>query len=124
MKLRISAWAIQNPTPIAILFVAMSLWGVLAYTSLPIKHYPNISFPMVSVTVTQSGAAAPEVENQITRPVENALASIQHVKHITSSVTLGASSTALEFDLGTDMQRRRMTSVPPWIIFDPIFPRL
>ena len=105
MKLRISAWAIQNPTPIAILFVAMSLWGVLAYTSLPIKHYPNISFPMVSVTVTQSGAAAPEVENQITRPVENALASIQHVKHITSSVTLGASSTALEFDLGTDMQK-------------------
>ncbi len=105
MRIRISAWAIRNPTPVAILFVALSIWGVLAYNALPIKHYPNVNFPVVVVSVTQSGAAAPEMENQITRPIENALASIQHVKHVTSSVSLGSTSIGLEFDLGTDMQK-------------------
>jgi hydrophobic/amphiphilic exporter-1 (mainly G- bacteria), HAE1 family len=105
MKIRISAWAIRNPTPVAILFVALSIWGLLAYNALPIKHYPNVNFPVVVVSVTQSGAAAPEMENQITRPIENALASVQHVKHINSSVSLGSTSIGLEFDLGTDMQK-------------------
>ena len=105
MRIRISAWSIRNPTPVAILFIALSLWGLLAYSALPIKHYPNVNFPVVSVAVTQSGAAAPEIENQITRPVENALASLQHVKHISSTVTLGNSSTGVEFELGTDMQK-------------------
>ena len=59
MRIRISAWAIRNPTPVAILFVALSIWGVLAYNALPIKHYPNVNFPVVVVNVTQSGAAAP-----------------------------------------------------------------
>ena len=61
MRIRISAWAIRNPTPVAILFVALSIWGVLAYNALPIKHYPNVNFPVVVVSVTQSGAAAPEM---------------------------------------------------------------
>jgi HAE1 family hydrophobic/amphiphilic exporter-1 len=105
MKIRISAWAIRNPTPVAILFVALSIWGLIAYGQLPIKHYPNVNFPVVTVSITQSGAAASEMENQITRPVENAIATVQHVKHISSSVTLGASTTGIEFDLGTDMQK-------------------
>ena len=105
MKVRISAWAIRNPTPVSLLFVALTIWGVLAYGSLPIKHYPNVNFPLVSVTVTQSGAAAPEMESQITRPIENALATIPHIKHVSSSVTLGSSGTYVEFELGTDMQK-------------------
>ncbi len=105
MKIRISAWAIRNPTPVAIMMVALSIWGILAYGALPIKHYPNVNFPLVAVSITQSGAAAPEMENQITRPIENALASVQHVKHISSSVTLGSSGTYIEFELGTDMQK-------------------
>ena len=70
MKVRISAWAIRNPTPVSLLFVALTIWGVLAYGALPIKHYPNVNFPLVSVNVTQNGAAAPEMESQITRPID------------------------------------------------------
>ena len=105
MKVRISAWAIRNPTPVSLLFVALTIWGVLAYGSLPIKHYPNVNFPLVAVTVTQSGAAAPEMESQITRPIENALATIPHIKHVSSSVTLGSSGTYVEVELGTDMPK-------------------
>ena len=47
---------------------------MISYTALPIKNYPNIDFPVVFVNVTQSGAAPAEMETQITRPIENALA--------------------------------------------------
>ncbi len=105
MNFRVSAWAIRNPLPVALLFIALTFVGLLAYVSLPIKQYPNISLPLISVAVTQRGAAPAEMESQITRPVENAIAGIANVKHINSQVTLGVSSTAIEFELGTDMQK-------------------
>ena len=103
--LRISAWGIRNPIPVAILFIALTLAGVIAYGKLPIKQYPNISFPVVAVSVTQSGAAPAQMETQITRPVENAIAGVSNVKHISSNISLGASTTSIEFELGTDMQK-------------------
>jgi HAE1 family hydrophobic/amphiphilic exporter-1 len=105
MKLRISAWAIRNPLPVALLFIALTIVGLLAYANLPIKQFPNVSFPIVSVTVGQNGAAPSEMENQITRPIENAVASVSGVRHISSTVTLGFSSTTIEFELGQDMQK-------------------
>jgi HAE1 family hydrophobic/amphiphilic exporter-1 len=123
--IRISAWAIRNPIPVAIMFIALAIAGLAAYGRLPIKHYPNIQFPAVNVTVTQSGAAPAEMENQITRPVENALAGVEYVKHISSAVSLGSSSTSIEFELGTDMQKatddvrtaidRERVNLPPGI---------
>ncbi len=103
--IRISAWSIRNPIPVAILFVALTLAGLIAYTGLPIKHFPNIAFPVVSVSVAQSGAAPSEMENQITRPIEDAIAGLTNVKHIASNVSLGVSSTTIEFELGSDMQK-------------------
>src|SRR3546814_1131670 len=91
MSFRVSAWAIRNPIPVVSLFLALTLAGLVAYLQLPIKQFPNIDFPIVTVTVTQSGAAPSEVENQITRPIENALTGIAGVKHVTSTVTLGTS---------------------------------
>lgn len=102
---RISAWAIRNPIPVALMFITLTIAGLVAYPKLLIKHFPNISFPAVLVTVTQNGAAPSEVENQISRPVENALSGIVNVKHIQTTATLGASSTMIEFELGTDMQK-------------------
>jgi HAE1 family hydrophobic/amphiphilic exporter-1 len=105
MHFRISAWAIRNPIPVALLFIALTLAGLAAYPSLLIKQYPNIAFPAVAVSITQSGAAPAEVENQISRPIENAIAGIQNVKHVQSTATLGSSVTFIEFELGTDMQK-------------------
>ena len=61
-QLRISAWAIKNPTPVAVLFIACVLAGIFAYFTLPVKNYPNVEFPVVLVTVTQSGAAPSELK--------------------------------------------------------------
>ncbi len=90
MKLRISAWAIRNPLPVALLFIALTLVGLMAYSGLPIKRLPNVTLPIIAVSVGQSGASASEMENQVTRPVENALAGVVGVRHVNSTVTLGA----------------------------------
>lgn len=105
-SLRISAWAIRNPIPVVVLFVALVLAGAIAYTGLPVKQFPNVQFPLVSVTVTQSGAAPAEMETQITRPIEDAMAGISNVKNVYSTVTQGVSVTRIEFELGQDLQKK------------------
>ena len=104
-RFAVSAWAIRNPTPVAVLFIAAVLAGLVAYAGLPIKNFPNINFPAVMVTVTRSGAAPAEMESQITRPVENALAGLSNVDSIASTVTQGSSTTMIQFQLGQDLQK-------------------
>lgn len=103
--MKISAWAIRNPIPVAILIIALTLVGSFAYNRLAVKQFPNIEFPTVMVTVAQNGAAASDIETQITRPIEDALTGIAGLRHISSIVTLGSSSTTAEFEIGTDMQK-------------------
>ena len=105
MKFRVSAWAIRNPLPVAILFIALTLAGWVSYTRLPIRQQPNVIFPLVTVGVSQSGASPSELENQVTRPIEDAVASIPGVKHVESRISLGLSNTSVEFELGTDLQK-------------------
>jgi HAE1 family hydrophobic/amphiphilic exporter-1 len=105
MNFQISTWGIRNPVPVVLMFVALTIAGIAGYMSMPIKQFPEISFPVVTVTVTQSGAAPSEMETQITRPVEDVAAGISGVKHISSTVTLGSSVTMVDFDFGVDPQR-------------------
>lgn len=105
MSLKISTWGIRNPVPVTLLFVLLLIAGVAAYGGLPIKQFPDVSFPEINVTVSQSGAAPSEMESQITRLVEDAASSVSGVKHVTSTVTQGASQTRVEFEIGADEQR-------------------
>ena len=103
----ISSWAIRNPVPVAVLFIAMVLAGLISYGGLPVKQFPNVQFPVVTVSVTQNGAAAAELETQVTRPVEDALAGITNVKNMYSTVSQGVSVTSIEFELGQDLQKKK-----------------
>jgi HAE1 family hydrophobic/amphiphilic exporter-1 len=103
--MKISAWAIRHPIPVAVIMIALTLAGIWSYLLLPIKRFPNVEFPVVSVSVTQQGAAPSEMEQQITRPIEDALTGIAGLRHTSSTVTLGSSSTSAEFEIGTDMQK-------------------
>lgn len=105
MSVRVSAWSIRNPIPVALLFILLTIAGMVSYGRMPIKFMPNVSMPIINVTVTQSGAAPSEMENQITRPIENALTGVAGIKSSSSTVTLGASSTTVQFELGTDIQK-------------------
>lgn len=100
-----SAWAIRNPIPPIVLFLILTVAGLIAYTKLPINNMPALVVPMVSVTINQPGATATEMETQITRIVESALAGMQGVKHISSTVSEGSSSSSIEFQLETNFDR-------------------
>jgi HAE1 family hydrophobic/amphiphilic exporter-1 len=102
---QLSSWGIRNPVPVAILFVALTIAGIFAYLSLPVRQFPDVTVPVVVVNVTQSGAAPTEMETQITRKIEDAVSGVNNVKHISSTVTLGSSETDVEFTLGTDLQK-------------------
>ena len=105
-RFAISAWAIRNPIPVAVLFMGLILAGVISYTTLAIKQYPNIQFPVVAVTVTQNGAAPGELETQVTRPVEDAVAGVSGVKNVQSVITQGVSTTSMQFEIGEDIQKK------------------
>lgn len=103
--MNISAWAIKNPIPSLVLFLVLTLSGLNAFAGLGIDENPNIDVPIVSVVITQVGAAPSELETQVTRKVEDAISGIAGVKHITSTVSEGSSSTSVEFELGIDTDR-------------------
>ena len=57
MRINFSAWSIRKPVPAILLFVVLCVLGLLAFSKLPVTRFPNIDVPLISVTVTQSGAA-------------------------------------------------------------------
>jgi hydrophobe/amphiphile efflux-1 (HAE1) family protein len=105
MAFPISAWAIRQPLPSIVLFLVLTVLGLWGFASLPITRFPNIDAPFVSVTVTQGGAAPSELETQVTKRIEDAVAGIAGVKHIVSTITEGTSTSTVEFRLETQVDR-------------------
>jgi hydrophobe/amphiphile efflux-1 (HAE1) family protein len=94
-----SAWSIRNPIAPLLAFLMLMVLGWQSFQSMPITRFPNIDVPLVAVTVTQSGAAPAELEAQVTKKIEDALAGIAGVKNVISTVTDGVSTTAAEFNM-------------------------
>ncbi|WP_159710947.1 efflux RND transporter permease subunit [Geminicoccus flavidas] len=105
MRLNVSAWSIRHPMPALVLFAVLTLLGLYTFQNLSITRFPNIDVPVISVTVTQAGAAPSELEQQVTKRVEDAVANLTGVKHVVSTVTDGSSVTAIEFRLEIDTDR-------------------
>ena len=92
-----SAWSIRNPVAPILAFVILTFLGWQSFNGLPVTRFPNIDVPLVAVSVAQPGAAPSEMEAQVTKEVEDAIAGISGVKNIFSSVTDGLSTTSVEF---------------------------
>ncbi|MBN9352820.1 MAG: efflux RND transporter permease subunit, partial [Hyphomicrobium denitrificans] len=105
MRINISAWSIRRPVPAIVLFAVLMLLGLLSFRQLPVTRFPNIDIPLISILITQSGAAPAELETQVTKIVEDSVANITGVKHITSTLTDGTSTTIIEFRLETNTDR-------------------
>ncbi|WP_420479596.1 efflux RND transporter permease subunit [Brevundimonas sp. FT23028] len=101
----ISSWSIRNPIPIVLLFIVLTIAGLSSYFKLRTNNFPDVDLPVVAVTVVQSGAAPTEMETQVTRLVEDSVAGLGQVKHITSTVNEGVSTTSIEFQLGVELEK-------------------
>ncbi|MGM4911357.1 efflux RND transporter permease subunit [Rhizobium sp. 768_B6_N1_8] len=92
-----SAWSIRNPIAPLLAFCLLVFIGMQSFNALPITRFPNIDVPLVSISVTQSGASPAELEMQVTKEIEDAVASITGIDEIQSTVTDGSSQTNVMF---------------------------
>jgi hydrophobe/amphiphile efflux-1 (HAE1) family protein len=105
MSFNISAWSIKKPVPVLVMFMILTVVGLMSFGQLGIDSNPNIDIPVVSVTVTQPGAGPVELESQVTKKVEDAVAGLGNIDELSSTVTDGVSTTVINFVLGTDTDR-------------------
>ncbi|WP_197328788.1 efflux RND transporter permease subunit [Ralstonia syzygii] len=99
-----SAWAIRKPIPSILLFILITVAGLVSFRMRSIQNFPDVDFPAVSVTATLPGATPSQMETEVTRKIEDSIASIGAIKHISSTINDGSSTTLVEFQLEKDVQ--------------------
>jgi multidrug efflux pump subunit AcrB len=97
--MNVSSWSIRNPIPAVMLFVLLSVAGFIAFGSMKVQNFPDLDLPTISVTASLPGAAPSQLETDVARKLENALAPLQGLKHITTKVQDGSVSITAEFRL-------------------------
>ena len=102
--MNVSAWAIRQPIPVIVLFLVLSIMGMLAFRGLGVNDWPDVDFPTVVVTISQAGASPSELETQVTRKVEDSLVGIANLDHIQSTINEGSSTTIVQFQIGSNSQ--------------------
>ncbi|MBN2971198.1 efflux RND transporter permease subunit [Roseomonas aeriglobus] len=101
----ISAWSIRNPVPPIVLFLFLTIMGLVSFMRMDVNNQPDIDFPVAFIAISQPGAAPSELEGQVTQRVEAAVRSLQGIDEINSTVTEGQSQTVVQLDLGTPIDR-------------------
>lgn len=105
MSFHVSTWSIKSPVPTLVMFLILTVVGLMTFGQLGIDENPNIDMPAVMVTVTQPGAGPTELETQVTKKIEDSVAGLGNIDELTSTVTDGVSTTTISFILGTDSDR-------------------
>lgn len=95
--------AVKRPVTTALCFVAVVIMGLFSLSKLPIDLYPDIDTNTIMVMTTYQGASAQDIEQNVTRPLENVLNSVSNLKHITSKSRENISVITLEFEYGNDI---------------------
>ena len=95
--------SVKNPITTIILFATIAIMGVVSFTRLGIDLFPDIESNAMLVMTTYPGASAEDIETNVTRPIENVLNGVDHLKHITSTSKENISVVALEFQYGYDI---------------------
>ena len=95
--------AVKRPIMTSLCFLAVIIFGVFSFIKLPIDLYPDIDTNTIMVLTYYTGASAEDIENNVTRPLENTLNSVEHLKHVTSNSKEGVSVITLEFEYGYDI---------------------
>ena len=97
--MNVSAWSIRNPIPAILLFALLAFMGTLSFMAMKVQQFMDIDLPSVRVVASLPGAAPALLETEVARKIENALATLQGLKHIYTKVQDGAANITAEFRL-------------------------
>ena len=95
--------AVKKPIMTSLCFLAVVIFGLFSLSKLPIDLYPDIDTNTIMVMTAYPGASASDIENNVTRPLENTLNAVSNLKHITSRSSENMSLITLEFEYGNDI---------------------
>src|SRR5262245_23294165 len=96
-RMGLTRTAVYHPIPMLMLFVAMILVGVVAHQKLNVQLLPEINLPTVAVVITYPGATADDMEQLVTRQIEDTIATLGNIDHITSTSREGFSQVVVQF---------------------------
>ena len=102
--MNVSAWSIRNPIPALMLFVMLTFAGVLSFKAMKVQNFPDLDLPTITVVATLPGAAPAQLETEVARKLENAVATLQGLKNIYTKVQDGAVTVTAEFRLEKPVQ--------------------
>jgi len=131
--MNVSAWSIRNPIPAILLFVLLTLAGIIAFKAMKIQQFMDIELPTVTVTATLPGAAPAQMETEVARKIENSVSTVQGIKHIYTKVQDGTATVTVEFRLEKPVQEAvddvrdavsRIRSDLPGDLRDPVIGRI
>lgn len=100
----LSSISIQRPVLATVLSITIVLFGIIGYSYLGIREYPNVDSPIVTVSTNYTGANADIVESQLTEPIEQAVNGIAGIRSISSVSRDGRSTITVEFNLNIDLE--------------------
>ncbi len=103
MAINVSLWGIRNPIAAGLIFGVLCALGIHGLRQLPIAQLPDIPVPEITVTVRLPGATPEQLETDVTRKVEDAVASLANIDKLTSTINEGVSRTQILFELGRNM---------------------
>jgi len=100
----LSELSINRPVLATVLVLIIIIFGVIGYTSLAVREYPNVDNPIITVSVGYPGANAEVIENQITEPLEQNINGIPGIRSLMSQSSQGNSRITVEFELSVDLE--------------------
>jgi hydrophobe/amphiphile efflux-1 (HAE1) family protein len=109
-----ATWSIRNPIPSVLLFILLAIAGLFGFSRLPVQDLPDLDLPSVSVSAILPGATPTQLETEVARPIEDAVAALEGVRHVTTTITDGSVRVEAEFNLETllsDAQMRTKDAV-------------
>ncbi|WP_374672979.1 efflux RND transporter permease subunit [Ideonella sp.] len=129
----VSAWCIRNPIPSVLLFIMLTVVGLMSFRAMKVQNFPDIDLPTVIVTASLPGASPSQLETEVARKIENSVATLQGIKHIYTTVQDGVASITVEFRLEKPTQEAvddvrdavaRVRSDLPGDLRDPVISKM
>ncbi len=97
--MNVSAWCIRNPIAAIMFFVMLCFAGVLGYQNMKVQNFPDLDVPNIIITASLPGGSPAQLETEVARKIENAIAGIQGLKNIYTKVQDGVVTITAEFRL-------------------------
>ena len=103
--MNVSSWSIRNPVPSVLLFVLLTVIGLIGFGKLQIQDFPDTDLPTIQIAASLEGAAPSQLETEVARKIEDKLASLTKLDHITTTITDGSVSISVSFDIDKDAEQ-------------------